>query len=66
MSFEHFKAAVDSFDSAPLPGIPPGHLDVLRRRDSVAVHRVDGHKLSPGLHFGHLSRRSSLTVGSFY
>ena len=59
VSFEHFKAAVDSFDSVPLPGIPPGHLDVLRRRDGVPVYRVDGHKLSPGLHFRHLSRRSS-------
>ena len=54
VSFEHFKAAVDSFDSVPLPGIPPGHLDVLRGWDGVPVHRVDGHKLSPGLHFRHL------------
>ena len=66
VSFEHFKAAIDSFDSGSLPGIPPGHLDVLRGWDGVAVYGMDSHKLGPGLHFRHLSRRSSLTVGSFY
>ena len=58
VSFEHFKSVVDSLDAAPLPGIPPGHLDVLRGRDGVAVHRVDGHQLGPRLHFRHPSHQS--------
>ena len=55
MSLQHLKSVVNSLDSVPLPGIPPGDLHVLGRRDGVAVDRVDRHQLRSRSHFGHFS-----------
>ena len=56
VAFEDVEPVVDGLDPVALPGVAPGHLDVLGRGDGVAVDRVDGHQLGAGLHHADLVR----------
>ena len=47
---EHVKSVIDALDAIALTGVPPRHLDVLRRGDCIAMHWMEGHQPCPRFH----------------